>query len=165
MNEALHHALVVQPPASVASTATTTCQFDTLGYDYAVVDVIGGTQATTDPAITTLKFLESDLNTNASNMTAITALTGGTAGNTSGNYVIPAVTVTGLGGVVAQFQIDLRKRKRYLQFNITPGTTLVLSAVVRLCRAEIAPLTAAQKSANLNMAATNSVGCATIVNI
>lgn len=165
MNEALNHALVVQAPVSVASTATTTCQFDSLGYDYAIVDVLCGTQATTDPAITTLKFLESDTNTNASNMAAIVALTGAAATSTSAGFAIPAVTVTGLAGTVAQFQIDLRKRKRYIQMNITPGTTLVIGALVRLCRGEIAPLTAAQKSANLNMAATTVVGCATIVNV
>lgn len=165
MNEALNHALVVQPPASVASTATTTMTFDTIGYDYAIVDFICGTQATTDPAITTLKFLENDTNTNASNMAAIVALTGAAATSTSAGFAIPAVTVTGLGGTVAQFQIDLRKRKRFLQINCTPGTTLVVAGVVRLCRGEIAPLTAAQKSANLNMSATNVVGVASVVNV
>lgn len=165
MNEALHHALVVQPPASVASTATTTMTFDTIGYDYAIVDVFCGTQATTDPAITTLKFLENDTNTNASNMAAIVALTGAAATSTSAGFAIPAVTVTGLAGTVAEFQIDLRKRKRFMQVNITPGTTLVLGAAVRLCRGEVAALTAAQKSANLNMSSTAVVGCATIVNV
>lgn len=164
MNEALHHALVVQPPASVASTATTTMTFDTIGYDYAIVNVLSGTQATTDPALTTVKFLENDTNTNASNMVAIVPLTGGTATSTSAGFVIPAVTVTGVGAGI-QFQIDLRKRKRYMQLNITPGTTVVLGAVVQLCRAEQAPLTAAQKSANLNMSATSAVGCAAIVSV
>lgn len=164
MNEALLSATVVQPPASVASTATTTCQFDTIGYDYAVVDVLVGTQATTDPAITTIKWLEADADTNSSSMTAIVALTGGSATSTSAGYLIPAVTVTGLGGAAVQFQIDLRKRKRYLQLNITPGTTLVLGAVAKLHRAEQSPLTAAAKSI-INKAATNVVGCATIVNV
>ena len=163
MIEQMLYANVVQPPASVASSATTTMTFDTLGYDFAVVRVIGGTQATTDPALTTLKFLENDTNTNASNMTAITALTGGTVGNTSGFFVIPAATVSGLGGVVAEFHLDLRKRKRFIQVNATPGTTLVYGIHVELGRAEQVPLTAAQKSANLNMSSTAIVGCGTIV--
>ena len=163
MNEHQLTKTVVQPPASVASTATTTMTFDTIGWDFAVVDVFCGTQTTTDPAITTLKFLENDTNTNASNMVAITALTGGTAGNTSGNFVIPAVTVTGVGAAI-QFQIDLRKRKRYMQLNITPGTTEVVGAVVKLSRGEISALTAAQKS-GINMSATNVVGCAAIVQV
>lgn len=163
MNDALLSATVVQLPVSVASTATTTCQFDTLGFDFAVIDFMCGTQATTDPAITTLKFLEADANTNSSNMTAITAFTGAAATSTSAGFAIPAVTVTGLGCAI-QFQMDLRKRKRFIQINSTPGTTLVIGAVVKLHRAEISPLTAAQKSANLNMSATTAVGCALIVN-
>ena len=164
MNDQQNYASVVQPPASIASSATTTMTFDTLGYDFAVVRVIGGTQATTDPAITTLKFLENDTNTNASNMTAVTALTGGTAGNTSGFFVIPAATVSGLGGVVAEFHLDLRKRKRFQQINITPGTTLVYGVHVELGRAEQIPLTAAQKSA-INKSSTAVVGCGTLIQV
>lgn len=161
MNLAQMDASVVQPPASVASTATTTCQFDTQGYDYAVVRVFSGTQATTDAAITTIKFLEADANTNASNMSAIVALTGAAATSTTAGFAIPAVTVTGLGCAV-EFQIDLRKRKRYLQLNMTPGTTLVMAAHVALSRAEQSPLTAAQKS-EPNMAATNATVAAVVV--
>lgn len=164
MNEMQHNDNVSQPPASVASTATTTMTFDTLGYDFAVVRVHGGTQATTDPALTVLKFLENDTNTNASNMTAVTALTGGTAGNTSGFFVIPAATVSGLGGIVAEFHLDLRKRKRFIQVNITPGTTLVYSVHVERGRAEQIPLTAAQKS-GINMSSTAVVGCGTLIQI
>lgn len=161
MNEALHSARVVQPPASVASTATTTMTFDTIGFDYAVVDVLLGTAATTDPTLTVLKFLESD-DTVVTNRTAIVALTGGTATSTTAGFVIPAATATGVGGAI-QFQIDLRKRKRYLTMNTTPGTTQVIGAVVDLCRAEKARLTAAAKSIT-NRDATSVTGCVSIVN-
>lgn len=164
MNEALNSASVVQPPASVASTATTTCTFDTVKngvkYDYAIVRVFSGTQATTDPALTVLKLTESD---DATTYSAITALTGGTAGNTSGFFVIPAATVSGVGAGI-EIQIDLRKRKRYLKLNITPGTTLVLGAHVELTRGKEAPLTAAQKSVS-NSAATSVTGVATLVQV
>jgi hypothetical protein len=163
MNEAQLNAVVVQPPASVASTATTTMTWDCLGYDYATVRVLSGTQATTDPAITTVKFLENDTNTNASNMVAIVPLTGGTATSTSAGFVIPAVTVTGVGAGI-EFQIDLRKRKRYMQLNITPGTTLVVGAIVTLSRAGIPPLTAAAKS-EPNMSSTNVTGIAALVQV
>jgi hypothetical protein len=159
MNEQLLEARVVQPPASVASTATTTCQFDTIGYDFAIIDILSGTQATTDAAITTITLKESD-DTTATNFAAITAFTGAAATSTSAGFAIPAVTVTGNGAGI-QMQIDLRKRKRYLQLNMTPGTTLVMSAVVSLGRPEQSPLTAAQKSVS-NKSATNVTGVAVI---
>lgn len=162
MNDALNSARVIQPPASVASTATTTCLFDTVGFDYAIIDILSGTQSTTDAAITTIRVYEADTDTNTSSFSAVVALTGGTATGSTVGFVIPAVTVTGLGGGI-QLQIDLRKRKRYLRLNMTPGTTLVMGAVVELSRAEQARLTAARKSV-LNHGSTASVGVATIVN-
>lgn len=161
MNEQLLEARVVQPPASVASTATTTMTFDTIGYDFALVDVLLGTHTTTDPTLTVLKFTESD-DTVLTNFAAITALTGGTAANTSGFFTIPAATVNGLGGAI-QFQLDLRKRKRYLKMNVTPGTTQVFGAVVSLGRPEQAALTAAQKSLLNTPGASSAVACMTIV--
>jgi hypothetical protein len=161
MNDQLTEARVVQPPASVASTATTTMTFDTIGFDYAVVDVLLGTHTTTDPTLTVLKFTESD-DTVLTNFAAITPLTGGTVGNTSGFFVIPAATVNGLGGAI-QFQIDLRKRKRYLKMNCTPGTTQVLGAVVSLGRPEQAKLTAAQKSVVNDPGSSAAVACMTVV--
>lgn len=162
MNDALNSARVIQPPASVASTATTTCLFDTVGFDYAIIDILSGTQSTTDAAITTIRVYEADTDTNTSSFSAVVALTGGTATGSTVGFVIPAVTVTGLGGGI-QLQIDLRKRKRYLRLNMTPGTTLVMGAVVELSRAEQARLTAARKSV-LNYGSTASVGVATVVN-
>jgi hypothetical protein len=159
MNKALNDARVVQPPASVASTATTSCMFDTVGYDYAIIDVLSGTQSTTDAAITTITLKEAD-DTNATSFSAITAFTGGTATSTSVGFVIPAVTVTGLGAGI-QLQVDLRKRKRYLLLNCTPGTTLVMAADIQLSRAEQSRLTAAQKSVT-NKSATNVTGVAVI---
>jgi short-subunit dehydrogenase involved in D-alanine esterification of teichoic acids len=161
MNEQLISARVLQPPASVASSATTTCMFDTIGYDYAVIDVLSGTQSTTDAAITTITLKESD-DTVATNFAAIVAFTGAASTSTSAGFAIPAVTVTGNGAGI-QLQVDLRKRKRYLQLNCTPGTTLVMGAVVELGRAEQAALTAAQKSVT-NKSATNVTGCAVIAN-
>lgn len=152
-------AQVVQPPASVASTATTTMTFDTIGFDYAVINILSGTQATTDAAITTITLKEAD-NTSATSFAAIAAFTGGTATSTSVGFVIPGVTVTGVGAGI-QLQVDLRKRKRYLLLNVTPGTTLVLAAVATLGRVAQGRDSAAQKSVQ-NIAATNVTGVAVI---
>ena len=151
MNESLIAGRVIMPPASVASTATATLNFDTLGYDYLVADFTYGTQATTDAALTTLKWSEGDT---TSSYADIVAFTGGTATSTTVGYVIPAVTVTGLGGGI-QFQMDLRKRKRYLKLSFTPGTTVVAACVVNAGRSEIAKITAADKSIS-NISATNA---------
>ena len=151
MNEALNAGRVIMPPASVASTATATLNFDTLGYDYLVADFTYGTQSTTDAALTVLKWAEGDT---TSSYADIVAFTGGTATSTSVGYVIPAVTVSGLGGGI-QFQMDLRKRKRYLKLSFTPGTAVVAGCVVTMTRPEISKLTAASKSVS-NISATNA---------
>jgi hypothetical protein len=144
-------AIVTLPPESVASSATAAMTFDTRGYREAVVDVVMGTNTTTNGAIAVLRFLESDI-TDATGFAAITSLTGGTA---AGNFAIPAQTATGLGGVI-QFQIDLRARKRYLRLQITPGTSgaHVVGATAHLFRGEQLPVSAAQKSVS-NRDATN----------
>lgn len=161
MNESMHSGYALQVPASVASTATTSSRIDCAGFDFAKILISCGTQTTTDPAITTITLKESD-DTVATNFAAIAAFTGGTATSTSVGFVIPAVTVTGLGAGVL-LQVDLRKRKRYLLLNMTPGTTLVMAAHVELTRAEKARLSAATKTIS-NGSATSVTAVATLVN-
>jgi len=152
-------ARVLMPPASFASTATAQFTFDTSGFDEAVVDVEFGTNTTTNGKPALFSWLESD-DTVVTNFAAITALTGGT---NSGNFTIPAQSALGVGGLV-QFQIDLRARKRYLQLQMTPGTSgaQVLSVNAQLHRAEQLPVSAAQKSI-INRDLTTSTAIALIV--
>lgn len=153
------YAVAVMPPASYASTATAQFTIDTKGFREAVYDVAFGTNTTTNGAPATFKFLESD-DTVVTNFAAITALTGGTA---AGNFTLPTQATIGLGAIV-QFQIDLRARKRYLQLQITPGTSgaQVLAATAHLFRAETLPVSAAQKSVQ-NRDNTNATAVSAIV--
>lgn len=109
-------------PQSVATNATATAHLDTLDADEVQVIVALDTAAT-NPA--TLKFGEGD--TTAA-FTDIAALTGDGASG----FTIPAVD-TSSGNLLA-FNIDCRKRKRYLKLSITPGVAQVMSATARLGR-------------------------------
>ena len=123
--------------ATVASTATVVLTFDSKGSDSAKIKVQSGTMATTVTAFTTMKVTESDTVTNASSQSAIVSLTGGTATSSSVGFVLPVSTTANASfssGGVTEFQIDLRKRKRYLGVSVTPGSTSVLGIEAELFR-------------------------------
>lgn len=139
-------AIAMTPALTTASNATQTMHIDTKGYDYAKCLINVGTHSTTGTGIQTITFSESDTITSPSSMTDIVALTCGTATSTSVGVLIPAVTVLGFGAVL-EFDIDLRKRKRYLGLEITPGTTTVnVSATIECTREEQSADTATEKS-------------------
>lgn len=143
-------AICIMPAATCATNATQGMSIETAGYGEAVLDVIVGTHATNGAAIGTLKLSESDTVTSPSSMTDIVALTGGTATSTSVGFVIPGAASLGPGGAI-EFQVDLRKRKRYLGLTITPGsTTMNIAAIARLVRGSESDDTATQKSAVTN---------------
>jgi hypothetical protein len=121
------------------------------------------THATNKAALTTLKITESDTVTSISSQSAIVALTGGTATSTSVGFVIPAATAMGLGAGI-EFQIDLRKRKRYLGLQVTPGDATANGsfAVAKLSRGTYSRDTAAEKYVQ-DAANTSSTQCAKIV--
>ena len=110
---------------SAAGTATLT--LDTLGYEYASVDVIVAQSST--PA-----------NTSASIFNVLT-LSGGdttTAGASIYTVAAPAasVAVTAQPSVV-RFDIDLRGKGRYVKVDATPATSLATTIVARLSKGEI----------------------------
>lgn len=110
------HVVVLSPGAVVATTATATGRVDCLGFNYLSVDVlVDSTTGGTSPP-TVLKFTEGDTTTAD---TAITELTGGTATAASIGFVIPSTTTAAPAGIL-RFNIDLRKRKRYIKFSVTP---------------------------------------------
>jgi len=157
------NALCVMPPKTVATNATNSMVFDTKGFDYANVYVGMGTHATNKAALSTLKFTESDSSTVISSQSAIVALTGGTATSSSVGFVIPTAVKHG-PGAVSEFQIDLRKRKRYLGLQVTPGDTTANEtyAIASLGRSEYSRDTAVEKYVQ-NAAATSSTACAIVV--
>lgn len=148
-------------PASVATNATQSMSFDTSGYDFANVKVLCSTNATTSAVFSTLKWSESDTVTSPSSQTDIVALTGGTATSTSVGFVLPTSGITG-GGVAVEFQIDLRKRKKYLGVQATPGQALTVGIVADLDKDQSADTTTTKAESNLVATAISS--CAKIVN-
>ncbi len=165
MNEANEGAMVVLPPAATATNATQTFSFDRTGFDHANIMVIVGTHTTTTAAITGLKIAESDTITSATSMTDIAALCCSNTTSTSAVNSIPAGSVQGLGGVITEFQIDLRKRKKYIGGVIAADTvaTAIMAVLCRLTRSGESKDSATLKSLPLNKAATNVVGCMQVV--
>lgn len=150
-------------PAASVTNATQAMSFDRSGFDYAEVLLLVGTHATTTTVIETLKITESDTVTSATSMTDIVAFTGGTATSTSEGFVIPVVTTAGKGGVIP-FYVDLRKRKKYIGFQVSgTSATAVMGAVAKLTRSAESADTATEKN-GVNLAATTVQGCMTVVN-
>ena len=118
-----------------SSAGTATLTIDTLGYDYASVDVVVAISAT--PA-----------NTSASILNVLTLSQGDT--NTAGSSVytvaVPAasVAVTAQPSVV-RLDVDLRGKGRYVKVDATPATSLATTIVARLGKGEIGPESASAK--------------------
>lgn len=120
---------------SAAATATLT--IDTIGYEYASVDVIVAVSAT--PANTAASILN------------VLSLSGGettTAGSSIYTVAVPSASaaVTAQPSVV-RMDIDLRGRGRYVKVDATPATALATTIVARLSKGEIGPDTASEMGA------------------
>lgn len=157
-------AFVVLPPAATATNATQTMSFDRAGFDQANIMVVIGTHTTTTAVVTGIKIAEHDTTTSATSMTDIAALCASNTTSTSAVNAVPAGSKQGLGAIV-EFQVDLRKRKRYIGVVITADTvaTAVTSVIARLSRSAESKDTAALKSLPLNLAATNVIGCTSLI--
>ena len=123
--------------ADTTTAQTFTSSIDTLGYDYASIDVVfEANAATTDAVATALKLGQGD--TTAA-YTDITAFVGGG----SGGFTIPTTSLTGASNVV-RFNVDMRGKKRYLNVSATPVAASVVCAVARLGKAEVGPANASE---------------------
>lgn len=103
------------PPAAIVDNASyTVAELDTKGWDYATILFILGA---TDIAMTALKVTESD--TAGSGHADVTGLIAGTSTNIDGaTSALPSATDD---NKIVAFEIDLRKRKRYLDLTATAG--------------------------------------------
>ncbi len=158
-------AKVILSPVATVTNASNYLSFDRGGYDYLTLDVILGTGNTQTAVVTGLKISESDTITSASSMTDIAALCCSNTTSTSAVNAVPGAAYQGLAGIVAQFQVDLKSRKRYIGLTITTDTvqTAVVAAVATLWRGTESADTAAKKSVVLNKAATTVIGCMQVV--
>lgn len=123
--------VVATLPATGSSAVTLTV--DTLGYDYASLAVLRGSNASTVFA-SVLKVEESDDN---STYTSVSGFVGGT------DFTIPTVTDTA-GTSVVKLDVDTKARKRYLKVTATPSTSIPVAITGRLSRGEVAPSSASE---------------------
>jgi hypothetical protein len=128
---------VAKVSVAVAANATHSHEIDTLGADYASIDVVFSafTAATTSYA-SVLKLQQS--NTSGSGQADVSGFTI-TAG---------AGSTTGGTGAVARFNVDLRGKSRYLTVVTTPGNAATIATVARLGKQEDMPITAADMGVN-----------------
>ena len=123
--------------SDTATNATVTHAIDTLGYDYASVDVVlEETSTTTDPVALALKLGQGDT---ATSFTDITAFVGGG----SGGFTIPTTSLSNASNIV-RFNLDMRGKKRFLQVSATPEAASVVCSVVRLGKGDVGPVSAAE---------------------
>ena len=127
--------------ASTTAAATASGNIDTLGFDFAVVELIETSVAAATNNCSVLKISESD-DTVVTNFADVSGLVGDT------DFTIPASVTSGVQ-VVAQMRIDCRGRKRYLKLSASPVATQVLTGVANLYNADELPVSAANAGAGV----------------
>lgn len=129
--------------ATNAGTVTSSV-IDTMGFDWATIDVWGTTQAASTQAgsPSVLKLQESD-NTTATNFVDVVGFRGGSATATNVDFLVGfSTTLTAVP--TYKFNVDCRARKRYLSLVISPATSQTFYATANLGRGEQSPSTAAK---------------------
>jgi hypothetical protein len=136
---------VVSGKASVyTSSQTNTLTLDTLGYDFASIDVIYGPAASTSSVAQTLTLKQGD----ASN--AVTENVTGFTGDLKPAAYAGQTATDAMS--VSRLEVDCRGKKRYLAVATSPNTDTVVVIAARLSRAEEAPYNAATKGVRVNTA-------------
>ena len=139
----------LNPIQSATNGATVTfTPIDTIGFDWATIDIVGTTQSASTQAgsPSTLKLQEAD-NTSATSFVDIVGARGASATGTSVDFLV------GIGVVVTtlqnsyKFNVDCRARKRYIQAVITPTTSQTFACVANAGRGEQSPSTAVKAGA------------------
>lgn len=128
--------VILLTPVSTTDGGTATQTADTLGYDYATIDVCSTTSDATENNFSKL-ILAHGAVTNS--FTAIAAFTGD---DTTDGFTIGAAD-TSNPEVVARLNVDLTKYERYLELTINPDTTQTVWAHMRLGYKDETPTSAA----------------------
>ena len=120
----------VIPPQTItiADAATTYGYIDTLGWDHLKLILVAAIEASSSNMCDKLSISEG---TNSTAATAITALLGGTA------FTIPLYDTD--EGATVVFDIDLRKRERYLRVNHSSGADSTCAVIGILSRGKVMP--------------------------
>ena len=166
-------AKVMLPPELATAGVTNSMVIDTTGADFLQFDLILGTHSpTTGNWFQTIKWSESDSSTDYTSMTDIVALTGGTATSSTVGFVIPYYG-SASKGTVLEFNIDLRKRQKYMALVIN-GPAMTGGGVRAggwvagsgdLYGAEQSADSPEKKSASTRYDNTNASACVTVVTV
>ena len=144
----MNHLESTKTVAKLGTSDTTTAQtftssIDTLGYDYASIDVIFGPAASTSSVSQTLTLKQGDTSSPTEDVTGFTGSLRPAA--YAGQTVTTAMTIS-------RIEVDLRGKKRYLAVNASPNTDTVIVIAARLGRGEEGPYNAATKNVAVNTA-------------
>jgi hypothetical protein len=131
----------ITPPAAIVDNASyTTAVLDTVGYDYAVINVFFGA---TDIAVVNMRLQQSD--ESGANFADLSGSVYGTDNNDTGSAsTLPSSTAD---NTFCSWFVDMRGKKRYLDVILTAGDGAAgtyATVWAELWRAEDAPRTAAQ---------------------
>lgn len=121
------------------SSQTNTLTLDTLGFEYASIDVIYGPAASTSSVAQTLTLQQCD--TSGGTYENITGFTGDLK---PAAYAGQTVTDT---MTEVRLDVDMRGKKRFLQVKTSPNTDTVIVVAARLSKAEEGPYDATTKGA------------------
>ncbi len=137
--------LAINAVSATNAGTVTSAVIDTLGYDWATIDVWATTQSASTQAgsPSVLKIQEAD-NTSASSFVDVVGFRGGSATATNVDFVVGIGYITTNSANSYKFNVDCRARKRYLSVVVSPTTSQTFFAVVNLGRGETAPVTAAK---------------------
>jgi hypothetical protein len=122
---------------STTNGATTAGIIDTLGYDFAEIDVVATSSNDTTNNPSVLKLSESD------DLTAYSDVSGA-VGDT--DFTIPAVYTNTASDFKVKFSVDCRPRKRYLKVSVSPVTTQIFTAIASLHLGDEGPTSATDAS-------------------
>jgi hypothetical protein len=144
MNHVAATKSVSKAETSVALNATHSLEIDTLGFEYASIDVLfspftSASGPTT--AANVLRVAQSD--TSGSGQANISGFVGGTDFTAASGS-----TATAGVGYAHRFDIDLRGKRRYLTVYATPASTCGVITTCRLGKAEAGPMDATTKGVN-----------------
>tara|TARA_R110000824_G_scaffold1991_2_gene9702 strand:- start:75 stop:551 length:477 start_codon:yes stop_codon:yes gene_type:complete len=125
----------VTPPVSVSSGALTTASIDTKGFDYCTIVLYGGVMAT---GYSVFKLQESDTDGSYADVTADFDGTSATFGLGESNALNSDGTASadpdGTDNVFHVMEIDLKKRKRFLDVSGTAGGTCLTAVFAILSK-------------------------------
>ena len=126
------------------SSQTNTLTLDTLGFEYASIDVIYGPAASTSSVAQTLTLQQSD-----SASTDYGNVTGFTGDLKPAAYAGQTVTDT---MTTVRLDVDMRGKKRYLRVATSPNTDTVIVVAARLSKAEEGSYDTTTKGARVSAA-------------